>query len=83
MYLDRHLSWDVHILQLSKKLSTANGILSKLRHNVPKKVCLDVYYALFYSHLNYGCNLWGTATKENIDKIVKLLKKMCKNDYIL
>ena len=38
-------------------------------------VCLNVYYALFYSHLTYGCNLWGTSTEENLDKIVKLQKK--------
>ena len=38
-------------------------------------VRLNVYYALFYSHLTYGCNLWGTSTEENLDKIVKLQKK--------
>ena len=75
MYIDKHLCWDTHIFHLSKKLSRANGILSKLRHNAPRKVCLDVYYALFYSHLTYGCNLWGTSTEENLDKIIKLQKK--------
>ena len=35
MYIDKHLSWNFHIFQLSKKLSRANGILSKLRHSVP------------------------------------------------
>ena len=41
MYIDKHLSWDVHIHHLSKKLSRANGIISKLRHNAPKEVCLN------------------------------------------
>ena len=59
MYIDKHLSWDTHIFHLSQKLSRANGILSKLRHNSPREVSLDVYYALFYSHLIYGCNLLG------------------------
>ena len=35
MYIDKHLCWDTHIFHLSKKLSRANGILSKLRHNAP------------------------------------------------
>ena len=75
MYIDKHLCWDTHIFHLSKKLSRANGILSKLRHNAPRSVCLNVYYALFYSHLIYGCNIWGITTVENLDKIVKLQKK--------
>ena len=54
MYLDKHLSWDYHINQLSKKLSRANGIVSKLRHNAPIDTCLQVYYAIFYSHVIYG-----------------------------
>ena len=48
MYLDKHLSWDMHIKQLSFKLGRANGILSKLRHNAPLDVCLHIYYALFF-----------------------------------
>ena len=62
MYIDKYLSWDFHIQQLSKKLSRANGILSKLRHNAPIETCLQVSYAIFYSHLIYGCNIWGLTT---------------------
>ena len=35
MYIDKYLSWNFHIQQLSKKLSRANGILSKLCHIAP------------------------------------------------
>ena len=47
MYIDKYLSWTCHIQQLSKKLSRANGILSKLRHNAPIGIRLQVYYAIF------------------------------------
>ena len=76
MYLDSYLSWEYHIHELSKKLSRANGILSKLRYNAPFPVCLQVYYAIFYSHLIYGCNIWGLTTDENIEKI-EILQKKC------
>ena len=79
MYLDSYLSWEYHIHELSKKLSRANGILSKLRYNSPFEVCLQVYYSIFYTHLIYGCNIWGLATDENIDKIEILQKKMHSN----
>ena len=73
MYIDKYLSWNYHILQLSKKFS--NGILSKLRHNAPIETCLQVYYAIFYSHLIYGCNIWGLTTEENLNKMEVLQKK--------
>ena len=78
MYLDKHLSWDHHILKLSNTLSRANGILSKLRYNAPRNVCLNVYYSIFYSHLIYGSNIWGLTSESNIKKIEKLQEKCAK-----
>ena len=75
MYIDKHLSWNVHIQELCKKLSRANGILSKLRYNAPFNTCLNVYYAIFYSQLIYGCNVWGLTTDENLHKIEVLQRK--------
>ena len=75
MYIDKHLSWNVHTMQLAKKLSRANGILSKLRYYTPLEVCIQVYYAIFYSHLTYGCNIWGMTSDENLNKIEVLQKK--------
>ena len=69
MYIDKYLSWNIHLQHLSKKLSRACGILSKLRHNAPIETCLQVYYAIFYSHLIYGCNIWGLTSEENLKKI--------------
>ena len=56
---------------ISKQLGRANGILSKLRHNA--HICVHVYYAIFYSHLIYGCTLyiWGLTTDENLNNISK------------
>ena len=75
MYIDKYLSWNYHIQHLSTKLSRANGILSKLRHNAPLETCLQVYYATFHSHLIYGCNIWGLTSEENLYKIEVLQKK--------
>ena len=76
MYIDKHLNWNQHIHELSKKLSQANGILSKLRYNAPIEVCIQVYYALFYSNLIYGCNAWGVTSEENIQAI-EILQRKC------
>ena len=43
MFIDKFLNWNQHIHELRKKLSQANGILSKLRYSAPIDVCLQVY----------------------------------------
>ena len=45
--LDEFLSWDPRVNKLCKKLAQSNGILSKLRHYVPQKTCVSVYFSLF------------------------------------
>ena len=51
------------------KLNRANGMLSKIRHYVPKTELKSIYYAIFASHLRYGCQIWGL---ENTTKLKKL-----------
>ena len=80
MFLDNHLSWDYHLNQLGKKLSRANGIIAKLRHNAPIKTCIQVYYAIFYSHLIYGCLIWGLTSEKNLNIIRILQKKVYSNN---
>ena len=76
LLIDHTLSWDNHINELSIRLSKANGILSKLRHFVPHSTLISVYYAIFYSHLNYSILVWSLTTKSNLDKIDKLQKNV-------
>ena len=76
LYLDKNLSWDFHVNQLSKKLSRTNGILSKIRHFVSMKILISIYYSIFYSHILYGCSVWSMTTKTNLD-IITVLQKKC------
>ena len=75
MYIDKNLDWNHHIHELIKKLNRANGILSKLRYNTTLDICVQVYYAIFYSYLIYGCNVWGFTSEENINAIQVLQNK--------
>ena len=64
IHLQKDLEWNIHINNLSAKLNRAIGILSKIRHYVPKYLLRTIYYALFNSHLIYACQIWGQ--KESI-----------------
>ena len=50
MFIDKNLNWNQHVHNLSKQISCANGILSKLRYNASLDISLEVYCALFFSY---------------------------------
>ena len=52
--MEQHLDWNVHIKNMIPKLNRAIGILSKIRHYVPKFLLKTIYYSLFNSHLIYA-----------------------------
>ena len=82
MYIDNHLPWDLKIGQLSKTLSRANGIPSKLRYNATISVCLQVYYAIFYLHISWLSHL-GIEHRKILNIIRILQKKMYTHNHIL
>ena len=57
--LQTDLHWKMHLTSLEKKLSRSIGLLSKIRHYVPKFLLKTIYYSIFNSHLIYGCEVWG------------------------
>ena len=70
--LDADLSWKSQINDVAAKLKRANGALAKLRHYVPSSVLLLVYYAIFHSHLQYCCQIWGQPNSAFINRICVL-----------
>ena len=73
--LDSHLKWHFHIIELEKKLSSAIGLLSRIRHYVDTKTLRSLYFSLFHSHLLYGSLVWGLASQEQLKKLIRLQKR--------
>ena len=80
VYLDPHLNWKPHINELSSKLSRAIGMLSKIRHYVSYNTLISIYYAIFSSHMMYGCQIWGQNGNANRNKISILQKQSFKTN---
>ena len=71
LIVDDRLSWKFHINELTKKLGRVIGIIYRLKKmNCPKSVLLCIYSALFQSQLSYGLTAWGSASKDQIEKII-------------
>ena len=72
IYLDTKLTGKYHCDLLVKKLKRSNGVLSKSRHYVPPEELRSIYYAIFSSHLTYGCQVWGQSINTYTEKLFKL-----------
>ena len=47
-------------------------MLCKARHYVPSEELKSIYYAIFSSHLVYGCQVWGQTLNIHTEKVFKL-----------
>ena len=58
LYIDEHLSWIIHINNLSKTIARNLGMLNKLIHFLPLYTMKTLYYSLILFHLQYRVLLW-------------------------
>ena len=73
--MDCHLNWKDHVLQISRKISRGIGALSKLRHYIDCNVLKQIYYAIIYPFLTYGCIVWGNTYTTTIKPLEIIQKK--------
>ena len=75
IHLDSTLNFTSHTQMVERRVSTAIGILCKLKSMAPVKILLSVYYAIVFPHLMYGILLWGCSSKNNLHKLQMLQNK--------
>ena len=73
--IDNKLNWNEQINAINLKLSKGIGLLSKIRHYVPKSVLRSLYYAFINSHIEYNLLNWSTSTVTNLNSININMKK--------
>lgn len=59
--LDNTMSWDAHIAQLKRKLSSIGGVLRKVSSFLPPSALKALYFSLVHSRLIYLITIWGHA----------------------
>jgi len=74
IYLDEHLSFDLHVKYLTSKLSRSLYFLSKVKYKLPKKSLINLYYALVHPHFLYCTNIFGCTNSTNLKKIETIQK---------
>ena len=75
IYIDKHLNWKHHVQITKTKLARAVGMLSKIRHFVPRITLRVIYHSIFSSHLMYGSQIWGQTQDTNLAQIARQQNK--------
>ena len=79
--ISSNLSWNHHIHLIINKIRPGLASLHKLKNTVKSKTLLQIYFSLIHSHLNYGILIWGDAPHTHTTKLLKLQKKILKNNF--
>ena len=72
VYIDKNLTWNLHITNISKQIASGIGILKRSRSFVPFKTLLCIYNSLVQPHFDYCSVVWGSCNKTLASKLQKL-----------
>ena len=67
--LDEKLKWDDHVKQLSESLTQIINAFKIIKNYVPEDKKRMLYYAYIYSRIQYGIEMYGSASKKLIEKV--------------
>ena len=77
--LDRNLNWHAHVDYLVTKLSSAAGIMYKVRNYLPIDARLLVYETLAKSYLQYGITAWGSCAPTTLNRLQTIQNRIIRN----
>ena len=84
--IDKHLTWNQHVNNISISIAKGMGILHKVKHYLLEHSLLMIYNTLILPYLNY-CNIvWGNCHQTKLNHILLLQKKavrICTNSTYL
>ena len=74
IYLDEHLTLDIHVNQLCSKLTRYLYCIKQAKHIIPKDGLKSLYYALIHSRLTYCTAILYGITSANKTRLEKMQK---------
>ena len=79
VFIDSHLSWSDHISHVKNQVSKGVGVLSKLKHILPRKVPRTIYVSLIFPHLSYCSIIWSGTSNSRLKPLSTLQNRAIRN----
>jgi uncharacterized protein YlbG (UPF0298 family) len=67
LIIENSLTWEGHIEEVIKKLSTACYMLRNIKPSVSINILKSIYYSYFHSLMTYGLMYWGNSSSVDRD----------------
>ena len=77
IWIDSDLSWETHFDQLALKITKNQHLLRNCKNMFNIATKKTIYYAHVYSHLVYGCTVWGNMLVQWKLKKLQALQNKC------
>ena len=74
--IDCNLTWKPHIDKITKLVSRKVGIISQIRHYVPRSILILLYNSLILPQISYCLEIWGNTYYSLLKPIFHLQKKV-------
>ena len=74
--VDHKLNWIDHITYVKAKISKGIGIMYKARRHLNKHSLRNLYHAYIYPYLTYCIEVWGCASKCQLNSLFLVQKKI-------
>ena len=72
LFIDDNLTWNKHVDEISKKISSGIGALKRLRPFIPLDTAVTLYKALIQPYFEYCSSVWDGLSGQLSDKLQKL-----------
>ena len=73
LYMDKHMTFNVHIDEISRKVSGILMYLNRIKDNFEDSTRVMIIQSLVLSVINYGIKLWGATNDLYLNKAQKLM----------
>ena len=81
--VDKNLTWKYQIDAITAKITNTftTGLISNLRHSLPRHIHIYIYQTLIHPHLNFGLAAWDQTSKTPLNEILILQEKVLRMMY--
>ena len=78
VFIDEHLTWKHHIIELCNSLRRYFPIFYNIRSLLSLENCRTIYYTNIYSRIKYGIPIYGMANSVDLNALQTLQNKLLK-----